>query len=95
MCLRAFRKRSALENKEIKDRPETLILLQNWVESVTHRDRRCEPQGSRTSRVLAVVDDFSREGLALVADTSLSGRRVTRELDALLVIRGRPVTIVF
>jgi putative transposase len=36
----------------------------------------------RRFRVLAVVDDFSRECLALVADTSLSGLRVTRELDA-------------
>lgn len=43
---------------------------------------------------LAVVDDFSRECLALVADTSLSGLRVTRELDALLAIRGRPSAIV-
>lgn len=36
----------------------------------------------RRFRVLAVVDDFSRECLALVADTSLSGLRMTRELDA-------------
>ena len=48
----------------------------------------------RRFRVLAVVDDFSRECRALVADTSLSGLRVTRELDALLAIRGRPATIV-
>jgi putative transposase len=48
----------------------------------------------RRFRVLAAVDDFSRECLALVADTSLSGLRVTRELDALLVIRDRPATIV-
>ena len=48
----------------------------------------------RRFRVLAVVDDFSRECLALVADTSLSGLRVTRELDALLAIRGRPAAIV-
>ncbi|MDQ0350177.1 transposase InsO family protein [Ancylobacter vacuolatus] len=41
-----------------------------------------------------MVDDFSRECLAPVADTSLSGLRVTRELDALLAIRGRPATIV-
>jgi putative transposase len=34
----------------------------------------------RRFRVLAVIDDFSREFLALVADTSLSGLRVTREL---------------
>jgi putative transposase len=48
----------------------------------------------RRFRVLAIVDDFSRECLALVADTSLSGLRVTRELTALLMRRGRPTTIV-
>lgn len=45
-------------------------------------------------RVLAVVDDFSHECLSLVADTSLPGLRVTRELDNLIRQRGRPNTIV-
>jgi putative transposase len=45
----------------------------------------------RRFRILAVVDDFSRECLALVADTSLSGVRVARELDAVLARRGRPL----
>jgi putative transposase len=49
---------------------------------------------SRRFRVLAVVDDYTRECLALVADTSLSGLRVARELDALIMRRGRPATIV-
>jgi len=44
--------------------------------------------------MLAVVDDFTRECLALVADTSLSGARVGRELDAIVTRRGRPETIV-
>ena len=48
----------------------------------------------RRFRVLAIVDDFSRECLALVADTSLSGLRVTRELTAIMARRGRPKTIV-
>ena len=48
----------------------------------------------RRFRVLAVVDDYTRECLALVADTSLSGVRVVRELDALIARRGRPRTIV-
>jgi len=48
----------------------------------------------RRFRVLAVVDDFTRECLTLVADTSLSGRRVVRELDAVIAQRGRPGTIV-
>ena len=48
----------------------------------------------RRFRVLTVVDDYTRECLALVADTSLSGIRVARELDAIIAQRGRPVTIV-
>src|SRR3954453_16045414 len=48
----------------------------------------------RRFRILAVVDDFTRECLALLADTSLPGRRVVRELDALLLRRGRPVSCV-
>ena len=35
----------------------------------------------RRFRILDVVDDFTRECLALVADTSISGMRVARELD--------------
>ena len=48
----------------------------------------------RRFRILAIVDDFTRECLALVADTSLPGLRVVRELDALISIRGRPATCV-
>jgi putative transposase len=48
----------------------------------------------RRFRVLVVVDDFSRECLALVADNALSGRRVTRELDRIAERRGLPLLIV-
>ena len=41
-----------------------------------------------------MVDDYTRECLALVADTSLSGLRVVRELDAIIGWRGQPATIV-
>ena len=44
----------------------------------------------RRIRILAVVDDFTRECLALVVDTSLSGARVARELDAVIAVRGVP-----
>src|SRR3546814_1901497 len=44
----------------------------------------------RRIRILAVVDDFTRACLALVVDTSLSGARVARELDALIAARGVP-----
>ena len=49
---------------------------------------------SRKFRMLAVVDDFTRECIVLVADTSLSGARVTRELDTAIANRGRPLMIV-
>jgi putative transposase len=48
----------------------------------------------RRFRILAVVDDCTRENLALVADTSLSGLRVARELDRLVLERGKPKMIV-
>jgi transposase InsO family protein len=48
----------------------------------------------RRFRILTVVDDCTRECLALVADTSISGIRVARELDRIIAVRGRPKTIV-
>lgn len=48
----------------------------------------------RRFRILAVVDDYTRESLALIPDTSLSGVRVARELDALIARRGRPKSCV-
>jgi len=48
----------------------------------------------RRFRILAIVDDFTRECLVLIADTSLPGLRVARELDTLIAIRGRPLMIV-
>lgn len=48
----------------------------------------------RRFRVLMVVDDFTRECLALVVDTSLSGMRVARELDAIAQARGGPLVTV-
>ena len=48
----------------------------------------------RRFRVLAIVDDFTREALALVVDSSIGGQRVMRELDALIARRDRPAMIV-
>lgn len=48
----------------------------------------------RRFRTLCVVDDFTREALAVVVDTSLSGVRVARELDRLIERRGKPRMIV-
>jgi putative transposase len=48
----------------------------------------------RRLRILVVVDDCTRECLALIPDTSISGVRVARELDRLIRDRGKPTTIV-
>jgi putative transposase len=48
----------------------------------------------RRFRVLAIVDDCTRECLALVADSSLSGLRAARELDRLMIARGKPEMVV-
>ena len=48
----------------------------------------------RRFRVLNVVDDVTRECLAAVPDTSISGKRVARELADLIAVRGKPGMIV-
>ena len=48
----------------------------------------------RRFRILNIVDDVTRECLAAIPDTSISGRRVARELTALIKRRGKPGMIV-
>jgi len=48
----------------------------------------------RRFRALCVVDDFTREALATVVDTSIGGARVARELDRLAAERHLPAMVV-
>lgn len=48
----------------------------------------------RRFRVLNVIDDVTKECLAAIADTSLTGKRVVREMKAIIDRRGRPGAIV-
>ena len=48
----------------------------------------------RKIRLLNVIDEFTRESLKMVIDTSLSGARVARELDELTKTRGKPEQII-
>ena len=41
-----------------------------------------------------MIDDVTKECLAAVVDTSISGRRVARELTAVIARRGKPGLIV-
>jgi putative transposase len=48
----------------------------------------------RRFRILTLVDDFTRECLGPVVDTSLTGLRVARELDGIAEQRSYPCMIV-
>ncbi len=48
----------------------------------------------RGFRTLNVVDDYTRECVAIEVDTSLSGERVTRVLDQVIERRGKPQSLV-
>jgi putative transposase len=48
----------------------------------------------RRFRIFNVIDDVTQECLAAVVDTSISSRRVARELTALVARRGRPGLII-
>ena len=61
-----------------------------WSLDFVHDQFSC----GRRFRVLNVVDDVSRECLAAIPDTSISGRRVARELSGLIAQRGKPGMIV-
>lgn len=51
-------------------------------------------EDGRRFRILCVIDDFSRECLPTVVDTSVSGHRVARELDRIAEMRGYPCMVV-
>jgi transposase InsO family protein len=61
-----------------------------WSVDFVHDQLAC----GRRLRILNIVDDVTRECLAAIPDTSISGRRVTRELTALIERRGKPGMIV-
>jgi putative transposase len=47
----------------------------------------------RRFRILAIFDVCTRRCLAAIADFSLSGKRVARELDLLVAVHGKPTAI--
>ncbi|WP_114580005.1 IS3 family transposase [Aquibium oceanicum] len=61
-----------------------------WSLDFVHDQFAC----GRRFRVLNIVDDVTRECLGAIPDTSISGRRVARELTDLISRRGKPDMIV-
>ena len=72
--------------------PMTLSLMtsQRWsLDFVSDQLTDC-----RRFRVMTAVNDTTRECLTLIAEISLSGARVARELATLFDTCGKPVTVV-
>ena len=61
-----------------------------WSLDFVHDQFAC----GRRFRILNILDDVTRECLAAIPDTSISGKRVARELSVLVACRGRPGMIV-
>ena len=61
-----------------------------WSLDFVHDQFAC----GRRFRVLNIVDDVTRECLAAIPDTSISGHRVARELTDIIAWRGKPGMIV-
>jgi transposase InsO family protein len=61
-----------------------------WSVDIVHDQLAC----GRRFRILNIVDDVTRECLGAIADTSISGVRVERELTTIVATRGKPKMIV-
>ncbi len=86
------RKRRA-RRKTIGTRAPILVEVMvnaRWSLDFVHDQLAC----GRRFRILNIVDDVTRECLAAIPDTSISGRRAARELTALIDGRGKPRMIV-
>jgi transposase InsO family protein len=86
------RKRRA-RRKAVGTRAPILIEVRpnaRWSLDFVHDQFGC----GRRFRILNVVDDVTRECLAAIPDVSISGRRVARELSAIIERRGKPGMIV-
>lgn len=88
----AVRKRRA-RRKAVGTRAPILVEARpnaRWSLDFVHDQLAC----GRRFRILNVVDDVTRECLAAIPDTSISGQRVARELAVLIERRGKPGMIV-
>ena len=87
----ALKKRSKKKYYEKRGMPERAITEANarWsMDFVTDRTR----YGSNI-RVLTVIDEVTRECLALEVDSSITGRKVTAVLNRIAIFRGMPKEI--
>lgn len=84
---RKCKKRLPARNREAL----TLPISPNVVWSMDFMHDRLA--NGRPFRALTLIDDYNREILNIIVDTSLSSQRVARELDQLISYRGKPQVI--
>ena len=84
---RRSRRRIAVARTPI---PKPEGLNRRWSTDFVHDQLACRCR----FRVLTIIDDVTKECLAAVPDTSLTGKRVVREFAALIHQHGRPGVIV-
>jgi len=75
--------------REGSPQPTLTAANQEWAVDFAHDALA----NGRAIRVLTVEDEYTRESLALPVDTSFASRRVTRELEAILAEREKPLAI--
>lgn len=76
-------------------RPRTPLALPNQVNERWSMDFVSDQLADgRRFRVLNIIDDYSRECIGQIVDTSISGIRVARYLSERCQLRARPATIV-
>lgn len=87
----SLRKRKKKCPSEKRGRPETAVLVPNsrwsmdFVSDVTATGQRF--------RTLTIIDEATRECLALEVDTSLTGKRVISVLNRISLFRGYPIEV--
>jgi putative transposase len=87
LCLKRKKRRHCV--RVGSPRPVLSAANQEWALDFAHD----VVAAGRNIRVLSVVDAFTRECLALEVDTGFASRRVTRVLDQIIAVRGRPLAI--
>ena len=88
----AVRKRRT-RRKAVGTRAPILVAAKpnaRWSLDFVHDQLAC----GRRFRILNIVDDGTKECLCAIPETSISGRRVARELTAIVERRGKPGMIV-
>jgi putative transposase len=88
LSLRRRRRRKRLSHLRVaRERP--VAVNQTWAVDFIHDSLI----SGRHFRAFAVLDEWSRESLAIEVDVSLTGERVTRVLERLRTTRGLPLVI--